>query len=357
MKVTQNIRGRGASGNPPSRFESLSYEPDLESQEETDDLPKTQFFRDTSKSLIAYNQSPDVGFDASINPYRGCEHGCIYCYARPTHEYFGLSAGLDFETKVLVKEAAPQLLNAELKKPGWKPQVVAISGVTDPYQPIERKLNITRRCLEVLLQFRNPAAIVTKNRLVTRDRDVLQSMAEKNLVSVILSVTTLRNDLSRRMEPRTSVPGQRLEAIEKLAKAGIPTGILVAPVIPGLTDEELPDIVQSAASSGATFASYIMLRLPYGVSSLFEDWLDRYYPDRKKKILSRINQLRGGRMNDPRFGSRMKGEGVFARHVADFFELACRKSGMKRKGPDLNISEFVNTERTQFDLFSDMKGP
>lgn len=243
------IKSRGANYNPPNRFEPIEYVRDPEWSEE-DPAPTTQFFKDTSRSLITYNDSPDVGFNASINPYRGCEHGCIYCYARPFHEYLGLSAGLDFETKIFVKEDAPALLRRELSSPKWKPQVIAMSGVTDPYQPIERRLRLTRRCLEVLVDFRNPVAIVTKNFLVTRDIDLLQRLAEYQAVCVFISVTTLKADLSRILEPRTSQPDRRLAAVEQLARAGIQTGVLVAPVIPGLTDHEMPAILQACAEAG-----------------------------------------------------------------------------------------------------------
>ena len=250
------IRGRGAAENPSNRFEQIAYERDDEWNEPDDPAPKTQFFRDTSASIITYNESPDVGFDASINPYRGCEHGCIYCYARPYHEYLGFSAGLDFETKIVVKEDAPELLRRELLSSKWKPQVLAMSGVTDPYQPVERRLQITRKCLEVLVEFRNPVAIITKNLLVTRDIDLLADLAHDNAAAVFLSVTTLDAELARIMEPRTAQPAARLQAIEKLTKAGVPTGVLVAPVIPGLTDHELPAIIKAAAEAGARFAGF-----------------------------------------------------------------------------------------------------
>ena len=245
------IRGRGAADNPPNRFEALAHAPDPEAIDPDGPGPDTEFLKDPSRSLITYNDSPDVGFTASINPYRGCEHGCIYCYARPTHEYLGFSAGLDFETKILVKEDAPELLRRELSSPRWTPQVLAISGVTDPYQPVERRLELTRRCLEVLAEFRNPVAIITKNHLVTRDVDLLGELARHEAVAVYLSVTTLDPRLARTMEPRTSQPARRLAAIEALSRAGVPSGVLVAPVIPGLTDHEMPKIVAAAARAGA----------------------------------------------------------------------------------------------------------
>lgn len=340
------IHGRGASGNPGNRFTTIEYEPDGMEP----DAPKTIFYRDTSKTIIAHNDSPDVGFESSINPYRGCEHGCIYCYARPTHEYFGLSAGLDFETKIFVKENAPDLLSSELSSKKWKPQVVAISGVTDCYQPAERKFQLTRKCLEVFAEFRNPVIIITKNHLVTRDIDVLSRLAEINAVSVNVSITTLDSDLCRKMEPRTSTPRDKLRAIEELSAAGIPAGVLVAPVIPGLTDSELPSILLAAREAGAQWAGYVMLRLPHGVGPLFETWLGENVPLRKEKVLHRVASLRAGKMNDPRFGSRMKGEGVFAEQVQQLFALAKRKAGFPGERHELSTAHF-QSRGEQLSLF------
>ncbi|HKA22741.1 MAG TPA: PA0069 family radical SAM protein [Blastocatellia bacterium] len=344
-------RGRGTIQNPPNRFERLAYLPILESGEDEDGSINTQYLKDSSRSLITYNDSPDVGFEASINPYRGCEHGCIYCYARPYHEYLGFSAGLDFETKILVKEDAPELLREELGSPKWQPKIVAISGVTDAYQPIERKLRLTRRCLEVLTEFRNPVIIVTKNHLVTRDIDLLKELASFNGVAVCVSVTTLDPELARVMEPRTSTPENRLEAIRALAEAGVPVRVLVAPTIPGLTDHEMPSIIQAAAESGATNAGYVVVRLPHGVSGLFENWLEVHFPERKKKVLNRIRSIRGGRLNDPNFGSRMRGEGVFADQISSMFKLACRKAGLNGNGPELSTAAFRRPEGPQLSLF------
>jgi DNA repair photolyase len=344
-------RGRGAPANPPNRFEPLSYARDPEQLDPDDPALETQFFKDTSRSIIAYNDSPDVGFDASINPYRGCEHGCIYCYARPTHEYLGFSAGLDFESKILVKEDAPQLLRRELSSPRWQPQVLAISGVTDPYQPIERRLHLTRRCLQVLAEFRNPVVIITKNHLVTRDVDVLQELAQHRAARVFLSITTLHGSLSRVMEPRASHPTRRLAAIETLSQAGVPTGVLVAPVIPGLTDHELPSIVTAAAAAGAASAGYVTVRLPHGVGALFEQWLSQHFPDRQDKILHRIRALRGGKLNDPDFGSRMRGKGIFAEQIEALFALACRKAGIDGRGPALSTTAFRVPPQAQLSLF------
>ena len=344
-------RGRGAPINPPNRFEPLRYSCDPEWNDLEDPVLETQFFRDTSRSIITYNDSPDVGFDASINPYRGCEHGCIYCYARPTHEYLGFSAGLDFESRILVKEEAPELLRRELSSPRWKPQVLAISGVTDSYQPIERRLQLTRRCLQVLAECRNPVVIITKNHLVTRDVDILNKLAQYEAARVFLSVTTLDGDLSRVMEPRASHPLRRLAAIEMLSQAGVPTGVLVAPVIPGLTDHEVPSIITAAVQAGARAAGYVTLRLPHGVGPLFEQWLTQHFPDRKDKVLHRIRAIRGGQLNDPRFSSRMRGEGIFAEQIAALFALACRKASIDGRGSALSTAAFRMPSNSQLPLF------
>jgi DNA repair photolyase len=334
------IRGRGAAGNPKNRFESLVVVPDTGVRDADDPGPQTRFMRDATRTLIARNNSPDIGFDASINPYRGCEHGCIYCYARPTHEYLGFSAGLEFETRILVKLDAAKLLRREMESPRWQPQVIAMSGVTDPYQPAERRLRITRACLEVLAEFRNPVAIVTKNHLVTRDIDVLAELAHYDCAAVNISITSLEPKLQRVMEPRTSTPAKRLAAVEKLAAAGIPVRVLVAPIIPGLTDHEMPAILRAAASAGARGASFTMLRLPFAVKDLFADWLDRHFPERKSRVLNRIIEMRGGRLNDPNFGSRMRGEGEVAEQIAALFEAARRKAGFPEATFTLSTQAF-----------------
>ena len=344
------LPSRGAAINPPNRFETLHLEADDDFDSELDPLPQTQFLRDTSSSIITYNDSPDVGFEASINPYRGCEHGCIYCYARPFHEYLGFSAGLDFETRIMVKENAPTLLRHELSSPKWQPKVIGISGVTDCYQPVERRLKITRGCLEVLAQFRNPVVIVTKNCLVTRDLDLLSQLAACNAVAVFISITTLDTGLRKIMEPRTSPPSARLAAVKTLSQAGIRTGVLVAPVIPGLTDHEMPSILSAAAQAGAKSAGYVTLRLPYAVASLFEGWLAKHFPDSKDKVLNRIRSMRSGRLNDPRFGSRMRGEGVFADQISKLFEVARRKAGLNEHGPDLSTAAFRRPEKPQLEF-------
>ena len=347
---TEKLRGRGASSNPANRFETLSYEA-AEIDESDDPSRQTVLLKDDTRTIINYNDSPDVGFSASINPYRGCEHGCIYCFARPNHEYLGFSAGLDFETKILVKQNAPSLLRSELLSPKWAPQVIAISGVTDAYQPIERRLQLTRRCLEVLVEFQNPVVIITKNELVTRDIDLFEKLARLNGVLVFVSVTSLDGDLARELEPRASQPARRLAAIEALSAGGIPTGALVAPVIPGLTDHEMPAILSAVAKAGAVAAGYVPLRLPYGVAPLFEEWLKLHRPLQKEKILNRIRDIRGGRLNDPNFGSRLHGEGAYAEHLSELFEVSCRKAGLKSSRPVLSANAFRRPGPQQMRLF------
>ncbi len=344
---------RGALSNPVNRFERISYEPDRESEYPGEPAPKTEFFKDASKSIISYNNSPDVGFETSVNPYRGCEHGCIYCYARPTHEYFGLSSGVDFESKIFVKTGAPALLRRELSAPKWKAQVVVLSGVTDCYQPFERKFQLTRRCLEVLLDFRNPAAIITKSHLVTRDIDILKEMTEYRGIAVNISITTLDHHLARVMEPRASTPDNRLAAVEQLSRAGVPVNVMVAPIIPALTDQEIPVLLKKAREAGAVSAAYTIVRLPFSVKDLFAQWLGEHFPDRRKKILNRIRALRGGKLNDPDFGKRMSGEGVFAQQIHDLFVLAYKKAGFTSKGIPLATDSFCNVEDKQYTFLGD----
>lgn len=329
-------KGRGAGSNPTNRFERVAVELEVPGPERV----ATELLHDGSKSVIATNDSPDVGFSASINPYRGCEHGCIYCYARPTHEYLGFSAGLDFESKIMVKEDAPELLRKELASSRWKPQTVALSGNTDCYQPTERKLEITRRCLAVFAEFRNPVAVITKNELVTRDIDHLKALAEHQAVAVNLSITTLDGELARRMEPRASHPRDRLKAIERLAEAGIPVGVMVAPVVPAITDHEIPEILKAAASAGAQTAGYVVLRLPGAVAGLFEAWLEEHFPDRKDKVLNRVREMRGGQIYDSTFGSRMKGEGIFAEQIRATFHTFRKRHGLDRPFPELSTAAF-----------------
>jgi len=350
---------RGSAENPVNRFERLAYsegddfddaDPEAEQEGATARALATRYYRDPSRTLLARNQSPDLGFDTSLNPYRGCEHGCIYCYARPMHEYLGFSAGLDFETKILVKEEAPALLETALRSPRWEPRTVAVGAATDPYQPIERKLRITRRCLEVFARYRNPCAIITKSGLVTRDVDVLQELAAHGAVAVQVSITSLDDEVRRILEPRASSPRERLRAVEALAKAGVPVGVMVAPIVPGITEHEIPALVAAAADAGARSVSPIVLRLPHGVADLFEAWLARHYPERVSKVMNRMRSLRGGRRNDPRFHSRMRGEGVFAEQIRAMFGLAARRAGLGGSLPPLRSDAFLRAGGEQLGL-------
>lgn len=343
-------KGRGAVVSPGNRFEKAHYVPDPEEHHESPS-PDTEFIPDRTRNIITRNDSPDVGFERSINPYRGCEHGCVYCFARPTHEYLGYSPGIDFETKILVKYEAPRLLREELSSPRWKPQVVAMSGVTDPYQPIERRLQLTRGCLEVLAEFRNPVCIITKNALVSRDADHLGELARHGAASVNLSITTLDRDLARIMEPRTSVPNLRLEAIRKLADAGIPAGIMIAPVIPGINDHEIPAIMQAAAAAGATSAGYVVLRLPWAVKEMVEAWLEQHFPDRKEKVLARIRDMRDGALYRTDWGERQTGTGAWADQIATLFRVSARRYGLDGARVPLSTSAFRRAAHGQKSLF------
>ena len=343
MPPAPAIKGRGSAERPAGRFEPLRYEPlppDPGLLE--DDLPPlpTRYVQDQARTLLVTNDSPDVGFEVGLNPYRGCEHGCIYCYARPTHEYVGLSAGLDFESVIFVKQQAPALLRAELAAPRYVPRPIGMSGVTDCYQPIERHLRLTRGCLEVLAECRHPVGIVTKSALVVRDIDLLQELHRHGCVRIHVSLTTLDPELARKLEPRAAQPARRLQAIARLAAAGLPVSVLTAPIIPGLTEEELPALLRAAADAGAQGAGYIVLRLPHGVGELFEAWLARHYPGRQERVLARVRQVRGGVLNDSRFGSRMKGEGLFAELIANLFATARRRAGLERELPPLTTSAF-----------------
>jgi DNA repair photolyase len=340
MACSPAARGRGAVANPTGRFERLALVADSDESDGSSPTIATECFRDSSRAVISRNDSPDVPFEFSLNPYRGCEHGCIYCYARPTHEYLGLSPGLDFETRIFVKEDAAALLRNELGTRHWQPDTLVLSGVTDPYQPVERSLRITRGCLEELAACRQPVSIITKSALVTRDIDVLCELARFGAASVALSVTTLDEPLRRALEPRTSSADLRLDAVARLNAAGVPAGVMLAPIIPGLTDHEIPAIVKRAADAGARFAGYTMLRLPYGVKPLFEQWLDVHYPERKSRVLARIRDVRGGRLNDPRFGSRMRGEGAVADAIEGLFRIARHRAGIPRRMPALSAASF-----------------
>ncbi|MFV1986957.1 MAG: PA0069 family radical SAM protein [Gemmatimonadota bacterium] len=335
------VRGRAAADNPTNRFTPIDVVPDDgEWRAEVIGGVQTRFFEDSSRSIISRNDSPDVGFDASVNPYRGCEVGCIYCYARTFHEYLGFSAGLDFETRILVKRDAPALLRAELASPRWTPQVIALSGATDPYQPAERTLRITRGCLEVLAEARNPVQIITKRDLVTRDIDLLQPLSALGAASVHVSITTLDQGLQRVMEPRGAAPYRRLETIRRLACGGVRVGVNVAPVIPGLTDHEVPAILEAAREAGAMTATYILLRLPFGIRELFEGWLERHLPDRREKVLGRIRETRAGRLYDGRFRVRGRGEGEYATQVHSMFRVAAARLGYEQGLPPLSVASF-----------------
>ncbi len=353
MNVQPNPRGRGTPGNPQNRFEKHAIEVQLEDfeHEELPPAPGTQFIPDLSKSILTKNDSPDVGFTWSINPYRGCEHGCSYCYARPYHEYLGMSAGLDFESKILVKEDAPQLLRKALDRPSYEPDIIAMSGVTDCYQPGERQFELTRGCLKVLAEYKNPAGLITKNRLVTRDIDVMREMASWNGICVLLSITTLDPEMSGKLEPRASRPQARLDAISKLADAGIPVGVNAAPMIPGLTDSELPAIIAASAAAGAKFAGYTVVRLPGAVHGIFEGWLNRNFPDAASKVMNRIRDVHGGNVSDSRFGVRMKGEGEYATQLRGLFNGSCRKAGLTNGFPEMTTEHFRRPQKGQMDLF------
>lgn len=345
-----SLRGRGAAANLPNRFEHLLLERNADWNSPEDPAPATRFYRDLSQTIISYNNSPDIPFNAGINPYRGCEHGCAYCYARPTHEYLGFSAGLDFESKIMVKENAPELLRRELASPKWKPQELAMSGVTDCYQPAERRLQLTRKCLAVLADFLNPVTIITKNYLVTRDLDLLTELALHRAVAVHLSINSLDSGLARKLEPRASAPRQRLAAVEALANAGVPVGVLVAPVIPALNDHEMPAVLAAAKAAGARWAYTEVLRLPLTVAPVFEQWLERAFPEKKDKVLGRIRAIRGGKLNDSRFGSRMRGEGIFADHISRLFHVARHKAGLAEDAPELSTAFFRRPEGPQLSL-------
>ncbi|MGE0557925.1 MAG: PA0069 family radical SAM protein [Burkholderiales bacterium] len=327
-------KGRGAGVNPEGRFERVereAYDDGWESAAlEEERALKTVVTDERAKSIIARNESPDIPFSQSINPYQGCEHGCIYCYARPSHAYRNLSPGIDFETRIFAKSNAAELLRRELSRPGYRCELIALGANTDPYQPAERARRITRGILEVCAEFNQPVGIVTKNALVERDIDILGDMASKGLAEVFVSVTTQDHELARRMEPRCTAPARRLQAVRALAEAGIPAGVMVAPVIPFLNDHEIETIIEAAAEHGARRAGYVLLRLPYEVKTLFRDWLQRHYPLKAEHVMSRVHAMRDGRDNDPEFGSRMRGAGEFAALLKQRFAVACKKAGLNQ---------------------------
>jgi DNA repair photolyase len=350
-------RGRGAHSNASGRYEPLARVVVDDGWQTLEDLPafKTTVTIDATRKIITRNESPDISFDQSINPYRGCEHGCVYCYARPTHAYLGLSPGLDFESKLFVKPNAPELLERELAAPGYEPRVIAIGTNTDPYQPIERRYQVMRRILEVLDSVGHPVGIVTKSALILRDLDILARMAQRNLVRVALSVTTLDPQLARTMEPRASTPPRRLDALRKLSAAGVPTSVMVAPIIPALNDAEIERILDAAAAAGVTGAGYVLLRLPLEVRDLFREWLMANFPDRYRHVFKLIRDMRGGKDYDSTFGRRMKGPGPIAWMIGRRFEVACEKLGLNEERTRLTTEHFkpARPRSEQLSLFAD----
>lgn len=348
-------RGRGSVSNAVGRFEGQTRERVDDGWAMVEDLPPLRTFVSIEKprKILSRNASPDLPFDRSINPYRGCEHGCVYCFARPTHAYLGLSAGLDFETRLIARPSAPELLAKELSAKGYEPGTIAIGTNTDPYQPIEAKHKIMRGVLKVLDEFNHPVALTTKGTMVERDIDVLASMAARGLAHAGVSITTLDAGLSRRMEPRVPSPARRLKTIERLSRAGIPVRIMVSPVIPGLTDHELENILKAAADAGASAASWIMLRLPFEVSGLFQEWLEEVYPGRAAKVMARVRQTHGGKDYDARWGKRMRGEGVHAELIAQRFKAAVRREGLDKPLKPLRCDLFAVPARAgdQLSLF------
>ncbi len=347
--INGRAKGRGAGINPGNRFEPVrlhvlgEHLDEVLAEHDTERQVRTRVYRDHTRTLINYvdpEASPDISFRWSINPYRGCEHGCVYCYARPGHEYLGLSSGLDFETKLFAKLDAPRLLRHELSSPKWRGETIALSGVTDCYQPVESKLRITRGCLEVMAECRQPVGIVTKNRLVARDLDLLSELAAHNATVVCVSVTTLDPHLSRIMEPRASSPAERLRTIRKLSDAGVRTAVMFAPIIPGINDRQMPAVLEAAADHGAVGAAYVLLRLPLQIKALFIDWLERHFPDRASHVLSLIRQTRDGALYDARPGIRQRGQGAIATQIAQMFKLYKRRFKLDRVGGSLSGESF-----------------
>ncbi len=350
----QNRPGRGAATNPSPRFEPQSRA-DFDDgwHKDTDrQITRTRFHTDLSRTILAHNTSPDVGFDRSVNPYRGCEHGCIYCFARPTHAYLGFSPGLDFETQIMVKPNAAELLRATLSRPKYQPKMIAIGTNTDAYQPAEDQFGIMRGILEVLHEFQHPVGIVTKGALIRRDLDILGEMGKSGIARVGISLTTLDAKLSRKMEPRAAAPAMRLKMITALRDAGCPVHAMIAPVIPGLTDHELETLIETAANAGATSASYVALRLPLEVADLFRDWLDEHYPDRAAKVMRAVQGFHGGKDYDPKWGARMTGRGIEAELLARRFRLTAKRLRMDKQKPPLRTDLFkVPGRAAQLSLF------
>jgi len=351
-------KGRGSPVNPAGRFEPRSFEPvwdDLESARDEGLAggvgPATELFVDTARTILTTNDSPDVPFDVSINPYRGCEHGCAYCFARPSHAYLNLSPGLDFETKIFFKPDAPRLLERELAKPGYVCKPIALGTNTDPYQPAERRLRLTRRILEILSSREHPFGIVTKSALVLRDIDLIGPAAARTQANVMVSITTLDPALAGCLEPRAASPGRRLETLRALSAAGIPCGVLASPMIPGLNDHELERILEASREAGATIAGFILVRLPHEVKEVFTAWLTTNVPNRKDKVLNQIRAIRGGKLNQAEFGKRMVGQGIFAEQLSSLFEIACRKAGINQRSFSLSTASFRRPEKNQLSLF------
>ncbi len=336
------LKGRGAVTSPAGRYESrpIVLDPDAQDPDEPPRHPETTVTPETTRTILASNDSPDIPFDHSINPYKGCEHGCVYCFARPTHSWLGLSPGLDFETKIFSKPQAPALLRTELARPGWRCEAIALGANTDPYQPAERKERITRALIEVMTEHRQPFSIVTKSHLVVRDLDLIAPMAAQRLANVYLSITTLDPALARTMEPRAPAPHRRLDAIRDLSAAGVPCGVLASPMIPGLNDSELERILEAAAGAGALSANYILIRLPHELKEIVSDWLHEQYPLRAKRVLSLIRQMRGGRLNDPDFGSRHRGAGPLAEMLSTRLHTARKRLGLAERLPALDTTRF-----------------
>jgi len=346
------IKGRGAADNPPGRFEKLAREHDGDSQDHIEQHPRTVITLQQARSIISRNDSPDLPFNQSINPYQGCEHGCIYCYARPSHAYLGLSPGLDFETKLFAKENAADLLRKELSRPDYRPELISLGANTDPYQPGERRLGITRSILEVLWEHRHPVGIVTKGSLIERDLDLLAPMAAEGLVQVYVSIGTLDAEIARTLEPRAAAPYRRVETVRRLSEAGIPCGVFVAPVIPFLNDKDMESVLEAVAAAGARRASFTLLRLPWEVKDLFKGWLEQHVPLKAAHVMARIRDMRGGRDNDPEFGSRMRGEGRYAELLRGRFDIACRRLGLNvERGYRVETAKFRRPPSEQGSLF------
>jgi DNA repair photolyase len=334
------MKGRGTDVAPPNRYERMHVELEPDDDNPPAEKVATVYYRDASRTILAANQSPDVGFRWSLNPYRGCLHGCVYCYARPSHEQLGFNAGIDFETRIMVKPDAPELLRKTFLAPRWQPELVSLSGNTDCYQPVERTLGITRRCLEVFAEFRNPVGVITKSALVARDADLLADLARHGAAHVFSSITTLDPDLAGRLEPRTARPHRRLDAVATLAAAGVPVAVMIGPVIPGLNDEEIPRILEAARKAGAQSAAWVLVRLAAPLDLLFERWLEEHFPERKSRVLNRIRDTRGGRITDSTWFQRQRGRGAYAEQIASLFEVAARKHGLDRPLPPLRSDAF-----------------